>query len=259
MTDFQTQSLLNRCMQGFLIIFLMFAVSCYAQSDKPYVKDLAESACDCIGKLSETLSPAAYKQEAENCFAMALLSKSEVVMKDYDFANNEEMTKLGEQIGYKMAAICPDVLMFYEKKYNANTQNPERTSINSVTVGKSYFDYVQIIDIYNTDYTTAVKLRFKPQNAINGTLHAPEGDHPYVLSDKRGNRFALKYQEGWGGPENNGFGTIPLKAGTSKEVVLHFNKVGQVEDVYSLTELDCGQANSSNCWDFYDIKVVVRQ
>jgi hypothetical protein len=243
-----------------LIAFLAPTTWTHAQTVKPYVGELAEIACECISALPESLDASAYRQQAEGCFAEALLAKSEVVRKDYDFSNNEEMTKLGEQIGLKMAGICPDVLMKYERKYNGREDTIDKeVTINEVTVGRSFFDYVQIVDIYNTDYTTAVKLRFKPQNAINGTLHAPDGEYPYILSDKRGNRYALKYQEGWGGPDNNGFGTIPLKAGTVKDVVLHFNKVGQVEDVYSLTELDCGQASSSNCWDFYDIKVILRQ
>ncbi|MFD1062197.1 hypothetical protein ACFQ1Q_02980 [Winogradskyella litorisediminis] len=129
------------------------------------------------------------------------------------------------------------------------------SQVNIVTVGNGYSDYVKIIDIYNLSKLneTVVKLKFTPKTAISATLHSPSGTSPFVLSDKRGNRYALKTQEGWNGVLASGFGTINLKANQTKTVSLYFNQLKNIEDIYSLTELDC--SSKTSCWNFYDIKV----
>ncbi|SHG64132.1 hypothetical protein [Winogradskyella jejuensis] len=126
---------------------------------------------------------------------------------------------------------------------------------NTVTVGNGYSDYVKIVDIYNFSKLkeTVVKLKFTPNKAISATLHAPSGTSPFVLTDKKGNRYALKAQVGWKGNLASGFGTINLKAYETKTVSLYFNQVNNIEDIYSLTEVDC--SSTTSCWNFYDIKV----
>jgi len=125
---------------------------------------------------------------------------------------------------------------------------------NVVTVGNGYSIYVQIIDIYNylALNETLVKLKFSPKKAISATLHGPSGKSPFVLSDKKGNRYALKAQVGWKGNLASGFGTINLKPYEDKTVSLYFDKVSNIEDIYSLTEVDCN--NTASCWNFYEIK-----
>ncbi|TCK67426.1 hypothetical protein DFQ05_1202 [Winogradskyella wandonensis] len=126
---------------------------------------------------------------------------------------------------------------------------------NTVTVGNGYSNYVKIVDIYNFSKLkeTVVKLKFSPKTAISATLHAPSGTSPFVLTDKKGNRYALKAQVGWKGNLASGFGTINLKANETKTVSLYFNQVSNIEDIYSLTEVDC--SSTTSCWNFYDIKV----
>lgn len=103
---------------------------------------------------------------------------------------------------------------------------------------------------------TVVKLEFYPSVNQSGALHAPSGTSPYVLTDKKGNRYALKTQSGWNGPLANGFGSKTLKAYQKTTVRLYFNKVPDIKDIYSLTEVDC---SGTNCWNFYDIKVSVNR
>ena len=83
-------------------------------------------------------------------------------------------------------------------------------------------------------------------------MYAPSGKSPFVLTDKRGNRYALMSQTGWGGSLSGGFGSIQLTAYKKKYVKLFFNKLNNVNDIYSLTEVDC---NGSHCWNFYNIKL----
>ncbi|WP_130286788.1 hypothetical protein [Aquimarina brevivitae] len=110
-------------------------------------------------------------------------------------------------------------------------------------------DYVKIIDVQNLGSWTEISLEFRPTTAINATLHPPTGKSPYVLSDRRGNRYALKNQVGWTGPNSGGYGTIRLNAGDRKVVKLFFDKLPKAKDIYSLTELGC----ETGCWNFYDI------
>ena len=127
--------------------------------------------------------------------------------------------------------------------------------INTVSVGDTYSNYVKIIDVYNSKYTTktVVKLEFYPKTGINATLHPPSGKSPFVLTDKKGNRYALKSQSGWGGTLKGGFGSLKLNAYEKKVVRLYFNSVKNISDIYSMTEVDC--SGRANCWNFYDIKV----
>ncbi len=129
---------------------------------------------------------------------------------------------------------------------------------NTITVGNSYSDYVKIVDVYQSAILneTVVKLEFYPTVSQNGTLHAPSGTSPYVLTDKKGNRYALKTQSGWNGLSANGFGSKTLNAYEKTTVRLYFHKVPDIKDIYSLTEVDC---SGTNCWNFYDIKVTMNR
>lgn len=125
---------------------------------------------------------------------------------------------------------------------------------NTVTVGNAYSDYVKIVEIENTEAWTEVMLEFYPKSSTSGTLHAPSGKSPFVITDKKGNRYALISQTGWGGSLSGGFGSVQLTAYNKKYVKLFFNRLSNINDIYSLTEVDC---SGTNCWNFYNIKVGV--
>ncbi len=122
----------------------------------------------------------------------------------------------------------------------------------NVEVGRSTTNYLTIINIYNTSSNTVVVLNAKTDSTVGLTLHAPEDDSPFILSDFKGNRFALIKQDGWDGPNNDGFGLIDLQANKSKEFKLYFNKIDDLEKIYSITEVNC---DGDGCWNFYDIEI----
>ena len=126
---------------------------------------------------------------------------------------------------------------------------------NTVTVGNAISNYIKIVDVYDTSSSTVVKLEFNPTEGLNGTLHSPTGESPYVVTDKKGNRYALKSQSGWLGSGTNGFGSRDLKINEKFTISLFFNKLKSITDIYSLTEVDC---EGDRCWNFYDIKVTAK-
>ncbi|MDH7445706.1 hypothetical protein [Aquimarina sp. 2201CG14-23] len=121
----------------------------------------------------------------------------------------------------------------------------------TVVVGNSTTTYVTITEVQNTGNWTEISLEFKPTNDINGTLHPPTSRSPFVLSDQKGNRYALKNQMGWEGPDAGGYGTVKLVPNQKKYLKLFFNKLEKIDDIYSLTELGC----EKGCWNFYDISL----
>lgn len=122
---------------------------------------------------------------------------------------------------------------------------------NKISVGNSESDYLKIINIYNTNSETVVVLSIYPTTETTYTLHAPSDPSPFVLSDQKGNRYALKRQVGWNGPNENGFGPLNLSLYKEKEFKVYFNKVEDIEDIYSIFEIGC----EAGCWNFYDIKI----
>ncbi|WP_299439422.1 hypothetical protein [uncultured Aquimarina sp.] len=121
----------------------------------------------------------------------------------------------------------------------------------TIVVGNPTTTYVNIIDVQNMGNWTEISLEFNPTNDINATLHPPTGKSPFILSDQRGNRYALKNQMGWEGPDPGGYGTVKLVTNEKKYLKLFFNKLEKIDEIYSLTELGC----ETGCWNFYDISL----
>ena len=142
-----------------------------------------------------------------------------------------------------MNKLIPIVLTFFALQIQAQ---------KNVEVGSGTTDNINIINIYNTDDYTVVVLNAKVESEIGMTLHAPEDDNPFILSDVKGNRYALVKQENWDGPNEGGYGTIYLDVGKTKEFKLYFNKMDDLQKIYSITEVNC---EGDGCWSFYDIKV----
>jgi hypothetical protein len=242
-----------------LLFVLISTLSLQAQADKPYITTMSKEVCACIGKIADDVSQEKFSTEYLNCFSKSLMAHSKEVQKHYSISNEADMNALGELMGFEMVKICPTSLLrgteVMGQKNTSSSKVSKPKTVNLVTVGKTApYDYMKVTDVFNDDYTTIVQIEFYSTNPINGTLHAPGGQYPYVLSDKFGNRFALKYQEGWRGPEAQGFGSISIPAYTERIIKLHFAKISNVENVYSLTEVGCAEAGG-NCWNFYDIKV----
>ncbi len=126
-------------------------------------------------------------------------------------------------------------------------------SQSKVAVGSSTSNYLEIVNIKNNDTKTIVFLKAESQSSINATLHPPGSSSPFVLGDEQGNRYALTRQVGWKGPDSDGFGSITIEPYKVKYFKLYFNKLDDLDDVYSLTEANC---TGSGCWNFYDINLI---
>ena len=118
---------------------------------------------------------------------------------------------------------------------------------------KGVQDYIKITKVQNTDMWTEVVLEFNSTDVVNATLHEPTGKSPFMLKDRQGNEHILVYQRGWDGPNSGGYGSIEVAAGQNKNVSLFFNKIENIDDVYSLNESNC---EGDGCWFFNDIALV---
>ena len=243
------------------LVFLFISANAFAQEEQPYITPMTEKVCECTSKLDYDLDAQAFQTQYLGCFTNILVEFAPQFKDDYSMANEVEMTALGEKIGMEMLTVCPDTLIKLGFKLNEDESASQDTAVvssggrNVVRVERPpSFDYIQIMDIYNDEFTTVVEVKFANNQDIEGTLHAPDGQYPYVLGDKQGNPYALKYQEGWRGPGAYGFGSITIPANTERIISLHFDKVADIEQVFSLTEKGCA-SDGGSCWNFYNISV----
>jgi hypothetical protein len=244
-----------------IIGFLLISVNTFAQEEQPYIVPMTEKVCECTSKLDYDLDAQAFQTQYLGCFTNILVEFAPQFQDDYSMANEAEMTALGEKIGLEMLTVCPDTLIKLGYKLNDSESGNDDSAVvasggkNIVEVGRPpAFEYIQIMNIYNDEFTTVVEIKFAHTVDIEGTLHAPDGQYPYVLGDKQGKPYALKYQEGWRGPSAYGFGSITIPANTERIISLHFEKVADIEQVFSLTEKGC-TSDGGSCWNFYNIKV----
>lgn len=126
----------------------------------------------------------------------------------------------------------------------------DRVLINGT---RTKLDNIDINKIQNTDMWTEVVLVFTKRENSTATLHPPTGDSPFVLTDRNGDEHVLVYQKGWDGPDAGGYGSISLVNITEKYVSLFFNRIDNLDDIYSLSESSC---EGDGCWFFNDIKLV---
>lgn len=126
----------------------------------------------------------------------------------------------------------------------------DRVLINGT---RTTLDNIEINKIQNTDMWTEVVLVFTKRENSTATLHPPTGDSPFVLTERNGDEHVLVYQKGWDGPDAGGYGSIPMANLTEKYVSLFFNKIDNLDDIYSLSESSC---EGDGCWFFNDIKLV---
>jgi len=241
----------------FVIAFLFVTSATIAQEERAYIIPMTQKVCECTSKLDYDLDAQAFQTQYLGCFTNILVEFAPQFKDDYSMSNQEEMTALGEKIGMEMLTVCPDTLIKLGFKLNGTepeSSNDASSNEPTVVVGTTAeADYIQINKVYNDDFTSVVELRFASTSAIPGTLHAPNGDYPYVLKDKQGKSYALKYQEGWRGPDAYGFGSITIPANTERIVSLHFEKMADIQQVHSLTEKGCV---GGNCWNFYNISLL---
>jgi len=97
-----------------LLLFVFAFVSSISYSQDIYDK-LAQETCDCISAKKLDLSSPSnnLKTEFISCFFKSYSAHTAEVEKveKIDLTNEEQMSKFGEKIAFKMVSICPDVIM----------------------------------------------------------------------------------------------------------------------------------------------------
>jgi hypothetical protein len=105
-------------MKGIIITALLGAFMVLAQplvAQEALLDKLADTACACISKKdTDSMSNEDLQMQLGFCIMEAVGANQEAFEKEYgalDPSNQSAMTKLGEQIGMKMAFKCPNVIM----------------------------------------------------------------------------------------------------------------------------------------------------
>ena len=118
----------------FLIILLFsFAKISYSQD---YLNDIAKKSCDCLNKLSDTLTGERINFEMGICVINAASPFRKQIKNDFkiDFDKlDKEGEELGRIIGIKMATLCPDGLM---KLINAKKKNESEEITENIIEGQ---------------------------------------------------------------------------------------------------------------------------
>lgn len=105
-------------MKGIITIALTGALMVLAQplvAQEALLDKLADAACECISKKdTESMSNEDLQMQLGFCIMEAVSANQAAFEKEYgalDPSDQSAMTKLGEQIGMKMAFKCPNIIM----------------------------------------------------------------------------------------------------------------------------------------------------
>ena len=115
-----------------VIIVLIFGFLSHAQTKDELLSIMANETCECINKEGDNLS----KEEIQMKLGVCMLKsynkrKDKFIAAGVKFDSYESGRKLGEQVGYKMAEICPEVFMSFVD--DATTQSTTKTeSVTSI-------------------------------------------------------------------------------------------------------------------------------
>jgi hypothetical protein len=103
------------------LLLLAFSLTCFSQD---YMTKIAEKSCDCMKNVSDTLAQDRLYMELGVCMLSASEPYKKQLKKEHDINlerfDGTEGEKLGQVVGLKMATVCPDVLLAFTKKTEAN-------------------------------------------------------------------------------------------------------------------------------------------
>ena len=98
-----------------LALFALLITTTAITAQEDLIDKLAQASCDCISaKDTDNMSPDDLQMQMGFCIMEAVGKYPDEFNKAYgelDFTDQAAMTKLGEDIGYRMAFKCPTVLM----------------------------------------------------------------------------------------------------------------------------------------------------
>ena len=124
-----------------IITSLLFSIATAVLAQDVYVK-IAEETCACISKNEFSKSS---KQEIEIQLGLCMLESANNNKLEVDVKDNGAMTKLGEAVGLKMAAICPKIFAYLIEDKKAKEQQLEIVGkLKSIVEGD--FNYVIVKD-----------------------------------------------------------------------------------------------------------------
>ncbi len=124
-----------------LITILLFPIATLVAAQDVYVK-IAEETCACISKNDLSKSS---KQEIEIQLGLCMLESANNNKLEVDMKDNAQMTKLGEAVGLKMAAICPKIFTYLIEAKKVKEEQLEIVGkLKSIIEGD--FNYVVVKD-----------------------------------------------------------------------------------------------------------------
>lgn len=116
-----------------LACFLCLTVKGFTQD---YLDKIAQSSCECLDKVGDTLTSDAYNMKLGLCMLEASVPYKKQLKKDYniDFAKiDEQGEELGALIGMRMATHCPEGLL----KIAAMYKEGEATEVEEEYTGST--------------------------------------------------------------------------------------------------------------------------
>lgn len=119
---------MNKFSIVFLSILMLSVSQCFSQV---YMNDILDKTCNCVNNIKDTTNAKEYQMSLGGCLLNSSMPYKKEIKKDYliDLDKFEEdVPKLGQIIGLKMATYCPKVMskltnMFKEDKVKNQTFN----------------------------------------------------------------------------------------------------------------------------------------
>ena len=113
----------------FITVLISTITNVFSQK---YMDDIANESCECLNKISDTLSTDRFNMEFGLCIMEAARPYKKQLKKDFDIDFNE-IERDGEMIGLRMATTCPTALM---KVVNTVEQNEFKNLSGNVVTGQ---------------------------------------------------------------------------------------------------------------------------
>ncbi len=120
-----------------LACFLCLTLKGFTQD---YLDKIAQSSCECLDKVADTLSSEAYNMKLGLCMLEASVPYKKQLKKDHniDFSKiDEQGEELGSLIGMRMATVCPEGLLKIAAMYKESKGDGEAENFEDITGNKA--------------------------------------------------------------------------------------------------------------------------
>lgn len=120
-----------------LACFLCLTLNGFTQD---YLDKIAQSSCECLDKVADTLSSEAYNMKLGLCMLEASVPYKKQLKKDHniDFSKiDTQGEELGALIGMRMATHCPEGLLKIAAMYNESQDDDAAENFEDITANKA--------------------------------------------------------------------------------------------------------------------------